>query len=251
MKEKIFAGLDLAWTVKNETGICFINEKGEILLSDSGVYSNADIAGLFLKSGMINKKNIYIGIDAPLIFPEDEKEYRTAERDLKKTKINGFHISSFQVSREYMYKAYKGSRGEDIAKNLTGENPKFNYTDKLFRYKHEVVETFPTGITAGLFPEIFPSGYKLKGKIADSLKGYRILYEKIRYFEKNKIISRFEENYKLPESDIKRKEYKKFEDRMDAFLCAFGLFLAYKKLVSELYFGDIKNGLIFLPLKQQ
>ena len=48
MKEKIFAGLDLAWTVKNETGICFINEKGEILLSDSGVYSNADVSYLML-----------------------------------------------------------------------------------------------------------------------------------------------------------------------------------------------------------
>ena len=40
------------------------------------------------------------------------------------------------------------------------------------------------------------------------------------------------------------------EDKIDAFLCAFGLFLVYKNLASELYFGDTKKGLIFLPLKQ-
>ena len=249
MKEKIFAGIDLAWTENNETGICIINENGEIIFSGSGVYSNNDIVRLFLNSGMADRKKVYVGIDAPLIFPEDSKEYRNAERDLKKTKINGFHISSFQVSKEYMERMYKGSRGEDIAGHLVKKHKKFTYTDKIFTNSHEVVETFPTGITAGIFPEIFPAGYKLKGKISDSLKGYTVLYEKIKIFEEKNIISRFAENFELPEKHLKRKDYKKFEDKIDAFLCAFGLFLVYKNLASELYFGDIRKGLIFLPLK--
>ena len=250
MKEKIFAGVDLAWTENNETGICIINGNGEIVFSGSGVYSNEDIGRLFLDSEMTDRKEVYIGIDAPLIFPEDSKEYRNAERDLKRTKINGFHISSFQVSKEYMERAYKGSRGEDIAGNLIEKHKKFSYTDKIFTHSHEVVETFPTGIIAGIFPEIFPAGYKLKGKISDSLMSYAVLYEKIKIFEEKNIISGFTENFELPEKNLKRKDYKKFEDRIDAFLCAFGLFLVYKNLALELYFGDIKKGLIFLPLKQ-
>ena len=250
MKEKIFAGVDLAWTVNNETGICIIDENGKIIFSGSDIYSNDDIAGMFLNSEMTDGKEVYIGIDAPLIFPGDSKEYRNAERDLKKMKINGFHISSFQVSREYMERAYKGSRGEDISGYLVKEHGKFFYTDKLFTHSHEVIETFPTGVTAGIFPEIFPAGYKLKGKISDSLKGYTALYEKIKVFEEKNIISGFAKNFELPENDLKRKDYKKFEDKIDAFLCAFGLFLVYKNLASELYFGDINKGLIFLPLKQ-
>ena len=250
MKEKIFAGIDLAWTENNETGICLINGNGEIIFSQSGVYSNNDIVRLFLNSEITDKKEVCIGIDAPLIFPEDSQEYRNAERDLKRTKINGFHISSFQVSKEYMKRAYKGSRGEEIAGYLVKKHKKFSYTDRIFTHSHEVVETFPTGITAGIFPEIFPAGYKLKGKISDSLKGYAVLYEKIKIFEEKKIISGFAKNFELPENNLKRKEYKKFEDKIDAFLCAFGLFLVYKNLASELYFGDTKKGLIFLPLKQ-
>ncbi|MDR2879482.1 MAG: DUF429 domain-containing protein [Fusobacteriales bacterium] len=250
MKEKIFAGIDLAWTEDNETGICIINGNGEIIFSGSDIYSNNYIAGLFLNSEMTVRKEVHIGIDAPLVFPENSQEYRNAEKDLKRTKINGFHISSFQVSKEYMERAYKGSRGEDIAGYLVKKYKKFNYTDKIFTHSHEVVETFPTGITAGIFPEIFPAGYKLKGKISDSLKGYIALYEKIKIFEEKKIISGFTENFELPENNLKRKDYKKFEDKIDAFLCAFGLFLVYKNLASELYFGDIKKGLIFLPLKQ-
>ena len=250
MREKIFAGVDLAWTANNETGVCLISEEGEIIFSRSEVYSNDDICSLFSDSDITNKKNIYIGIDAPLIFPENPEEYRTAERDLKKTKINGFHLSSFQVSKEYMLRTYKGSRGEDISKCLTGKDQKFDYTDKLFAHGCEVIETFPTGITAGIFPEIFPAGYKLKGKIADSIKGCKLLYDKIKVFEDKKIISGFEKNFRLPESSMKRKEYKKFEDRIDAFLCAFGIFLVYKELATEIYFGNKEKGLIFLPLKQ-
>jgi predicted RNase H-like nuclease len=246
MKEKIFAGADLAWTVNNETGICIISEDGEILFSNSGLYTDGDITELFLESELVKGKDVYLGIDAPLAFPEEEKEYRRAERDLKKTNINGFHLSSFQVSKEYMYRAYNGARGENISKNLT---KKYSYTDKLFTHTHEVVETFPTGITAGLFPEIFPVGYKLKGKLSDSLERYKVLYERIKLFEDSKLISRFSENYKLGKNDMKRKEYKKLEDRMDAFLCAFAIFLIYKKQAAELYFGDIRNGSIFIPLK--
>ena len=165
MKEKIFAGVDLAWTVNNETGICMINEDGKVVFSDSDVYGNGDIGKILLDSEITDGKDVYIGIDAPLIFPENIKEYRTAERDLKKAEINGFHISSFQVSKEYMLRAYRGSRGEDIAGCLVGGHKKFSCTDKLFTHNYEVIETFPTGITAGIFPEIFPAGYKLKGKI--------------------------------------------------------------------------------------
>ena len=125
--EKIFIGIDLAWTYNNETGICFINQNGEITLLKSEVFDDSEIINIIQDIENIDEKSITVGIDAPLIFPNDELEYRTAERKLKSTKINGFNLSSFQVSKNYMKRIYGHTRGEKITFELIRKNNKFKY----------------------------------------------------------------------------------------------------------------------------
>ncbi len=44
-----FIGIDLAWTYKNETGICVMNEAGEIEYLDSAIFSDEEIvSGSFI-----------------------------------------------------------------------------------------------------------------------------------------------------------------------------------------------------------
>ena len=245
--DKIFIGIDLAWTENNETGLCFLNNNGEILYLKSRVYHDDEILSLVLNQ-LILSSSIYVGIDAPLIFPDNEKEYRKAERELKKSKINGFSISSFQVSRDYMNRVYKGSRGEKITKAIIEKGPKFQYTKKLFSNKYELIETFPTGIIAGVFPDIFHVKYKLKGRIVDAIKGYNILYEKLYELEKLKIIKNFSKEFSPIKEILSGKEYKHIEDKLDSFLCALSMFLVYKNICSDQYFGDLEDGIIFLPI---
>ena len=54
------------------------------------------------------------------------------ERKLKSTKINGFNLSSFQVSKNYMKRIYGYARGETLTFELINKNDKFKYTNKLF-----------------------------------------------------------------------------------------------------------------------
>ena len=63
-----------------------------------------------------------------------------------------------------MKRIYGSARGEVISQKLCQSNTKFIYTNKLFENKYEVIETFPTAIVAGIFPDIFPNKYKIKGK---------------------------------------------------------------------------------------
>ena len=248
--EKIFIGIDLAWTYNNETGICFINQNGEITLLKSEVFDDSEIINIIQDIENIDEKSITVGIDAPLIFPNDELEYRTAERKLKSTKINGFNLSSFQVSKNYMKRIYGHARGEKITFELIRKNNKFKYTNRLFENKYEVIETFPTGIPAALFPEIFPCKYKIKGKIADSIREYNILYEKIYELEKLQIIKNFSKHFFKINVKITRKEYKNIEDKLDSFLCALGIFLVFHEKAEDIYFGDLDSGVIFLPVKE-
>ncbi len=86
-----YVGIDLAWTYKNETGLCIINEHGTIEHLDSAVYSDEDIIQIIKKH---DPTQLYIGIDAPLIV-NNENGSRGAEGELMRNRINGFRISVF------------------------------------------------------------------------------------------------------------------------------------------------------------
>jgi len=43
--------------------------------------------------------------------------------------------------------------------------PDFSLTGDPRNKKHVIMETFPTGITLGLFPDAFPIKYKIKSKV--------------------------------------------------------------------------------------
>mgnify|MGYP003518627779 CR=1 FL=1 len=54
--EKIFIGIDLAWTYNNETGICFINQNGEITLLKSEVFDDSEIINIIQDIENIDEK---------------------------------------------------------------------------------------------------------------------------------------------------------------------------------------------------
>lgn len=242
-----FVGIDLAWTYKNETGICILNEDGNIEYLSAGRYSDNEILQILIEN---SNENLSIGIDAPLIV-ENENKSRLAERELMKHKINGFHLSVFHVSRNYMQRTYGLIRGEVLLKMTTQHIKELEVSPVPIKNKNSVIETFPTATVCGLFPEIYPLKYKIKPKIPYKITHQNMTtllhrFRKIEVIDKN--INGMVES-ELLKTELDKKNHKHFEDQTDAFLCAYGLYSIFKEQANAITFGTIDEGFITVPIK--
>ena len=48
---------------------------------------------------------------------------------------------------------------------------------------------------------------------------------------------------------LTRKQHKHIEDKIDAFLCAYGMYSIHKGLADDRMFGNVEDGFIMLPVK--
>ena len=104
-----------------------------------------------------------ISIDAPIVV-NNEKGSRNAEILFMKEKINGFNISLFTASRSFLTSTFGQIRGEILSDKIISNFPEFVLSTSVSENKNIILETFPSGITCGLFSEIYPIKYKLKKK---------------------------------------------------------------------------------------
>lgn len=238
-----FIGIDLAWTYKNESGICVMDENGEVLLLESAVFSDEDIVNV-VKT--YRDDILYIAIDAPLVV-NNETGSRQAERDLLRGRINGHRLFAFNSNRTFMIKTYKGIRGEVLSNLIIDQLP--NISIGINERQSSIIETFPTGIVSGLFPDIFPVKYKRKKGMTfeETVGQMKLMTERLALLEQQNIISGFSSKLIVDEMTITRKYHKHLEDKLDAALCALGLYMIYKELAVPRKFGTDENGFILIP----
>lgn len=238
-----FIGIDLAWTYKNETGLCVLDASGQVEYLDSKVYSNKEILDVIKQH---YTEHLTIAIDAPLVVP-NEGGSRGAEGEMMRATINGQRLRAFNANRNYFTKVFGDIRGETlmhmIQNEISGIQIGFNKTES------SIVETFPTGIISGLFPEIAPVKYKRKPKTAfdeTMTEMGRLLtrFNKIEHEEKiiSGLVSRIDHEV------TGKKSHKHLEDKVDAFLCAFAMYSIYKGCASEEMFGTVDRGFIVIPV---
>lgn len=238
-----FIGIDLAWTYKNESGICVIDERGEVLVLESAVFSDEKLVNIIKTYG---GEKLHIAIDAPLVV-NNETGSRQAERDLQRGRIHGHRLFAFNSNRTFMTKAYKGIRGEMLSNLIIEHLP--NISIGMNEQDSSIVETFPTGIVSGLFPDIFPVKYKRKKGMTfeETVGQMKLMIERIGLFEQQNIISGFSDKLIVDETTITRKHHKHLEDKLDAVLCALGLYLIHEKLAEPRKFGTDEEGFILIP----
>jgi predicted RNase H-like nuclease len=249
----IFVGIDLAWTYKNETGLCIMNDQGRVLYLDAQVYTDAQIADLILT---YEDQDLCIAVDAPLVI-RNESGSREADRLLTRTRIHGHHLKLFMANRAFFMKAYGTVRGEALAKcvknaALTSYEKEIEFGFLAQKGHSIMVETFPTGICCGLFPDIYPIRYKVKGKVAysETNTALHTILSRVCQFEEDGLISGVRPHFEFTTGLIKRKAHKHIEDKLDAFLSAYGLYSIYKNTAEPLCFGDLENGFITIPIKR-
>ena len=234
-----FVGIDLAWTYKNETGICIISDDGEIEYLNSAILSNEEIVNLIK---YYCNERICIAIDAPLIV-KNETGSREAERNFMRNKIHGHNLTLFVASRSYLTKTFGEIRGETL--------PGIEINTMVSEEKSTVIETFPSAVCCGLFPEIYPVKYKLKRTVPYNETQYQMnrLLSRLRKLEEEEgIVKNLVSELKLNNIELCSKNHKHIEDKVDAFLSAYCIYSIYKKIANPLVFGDVEGGFITISV---
>jgi len=131
------------------------------------------------------------------------------------------------------------------------EIPAAEFNEIAVEGKVSMVETFPTAICCGLFPEIYPVKYKVKHKTPYE-ESKRQLIRILKRLEKiEKIEGRVHglvDKLNVSHLEITKKTHKHIEDQLDAFLSAYSLFTIYKGYANQKSFGDYMNGFITIPI---
>ncbi|MDQ7095468.1 DUF429 domain-containing protein [Desulfosporosinus sp. PR] len=242
-----YIGIDLAWIYANESGICVIADNGEIISCESKVFSDemiGDIVAEYARTGAI------VGIDAPLIV-NNETGARYCDSAIMREKIHGRNLSVFTCSRRFMLKHFGAVRGEEVVKTIQKRMPAFALTGDLSNKEHVIVETFPTGITLGLFPDAFQVRYKIKHKIAFETTKTEMgrmvsLLQRLGDFDPpiRNIDNFFDHSQGI--QAMSKKGYKNLEDRLDAFLCAYAAYWLARHKGKVI--GDDRDGFITIPV---
>jgi len=214
-----YIGIDLAWTYANESGICVIADNGEIVYCESQVFSDEKIADIVAEHA---QEGAIVGIDAPLIV-NNETGSRYCDVAIMREKIHGKNLSVFTCSKRFMLNHFGVVRGEEVVKAIRKRMPVFSLTGDLTNKKHVIIETFPTGITLGLFPDAFPVKYKIKHKIkfeTTKTEMGRMVNLLKRLSDFNPPVHNVEDFFNNSSSiqAMSKKEFKNFEDKLDAFL---------------------------------
>ena len=229
-----FMGIDLAWTYKNESGVCVISEKGRVMYCNSDIFSDEELAAIvneYSQTGAI------VAVDAPLIV-NNETGTRKPERLLMRDKFHGKSLSLLPCNRKLMKKIYGCIRGENLVSAIRNGNPCFSITPNIRTSSYSLLETFPTGILLGLFPGNYPIKYKAK-------KGVKIEERKSELIRLIQTINKLQELentgdyfYEVNIMSFSAVQLKHLEDKIDAFLCAYGAFWCHKNKGHERIYGD-------------
>lgn len=247
-----FIGIDLAWTNKNESGICIIGDNGKIALCEANVYNNDQLVEII---DDYSGNGALVAIDAPLIVDNDTGS-RKCEREFMSNKINGFQVSIRSSSKSFMMKYYNCIRGVELIDRLRHNLKHFALDTDIWTGTHKLMEVFPTGSCVGLFPEIGLVKYKInKKKPLEMSKKEMLRLLNFIHQNLNSItgIPNFDEFF-MPTFDIQtmsKRQYKNIEDKFDAFICALTAYYCYFHKEVTKTFGNIHEGFIILPIINQ
>ena len=209
---EVYIGIDLAWGEKNLSGFCVLTPfKDKMKILDIKLlHSLEDIVNEIEK---YFEYKIYLGVDAPLIVPNEignreiEKEFN---RDFSKYKI-----CMLPVNRNLLTKFSAEIRSELLYEKLSSLGFRRDYqNDKV------VFEVYPHSTIAQCFnsKKILP--YKRK-------KGRNTLFirEQLKIYQSYLLEISLENQFFKQDIDLlKGQALKDYEDKLDAYTCAYTLY---------------------------
>ncbi len=239
----IYVGIDLAWTKKRPSGLCILNDSGQILFWETALLRDKDIVDVIQK---YNDGTLQIAIDAPLVVP-NENGSRPCDRLFRKHRVHGHALGIFVSNRAFLNKTYGMIRGELLTQTLLDNIPQCSLRANPTNTGSWIRAPFPPALVYGLFPALTPIEHKVKSKKPyahyqnDMRRLLSFIYSILKELKNpSSVIEQVEEWRK----EINKKNHKHIEDAIDGFLCAYGLYLMDRGQAEVVSFGDVENGFI-------
>lgn len=240
----IFAGIDLSWTARHETGICILEgdrDSLRVVALEAAVLSPAEVAAQLTRAG----DTVVAAIDAPLLVTKE----RRAEAALARA-FGRYGAYAYAARPEFLERV-GGDAGPKLASYL-GEasfllDPLVLEREARGRF---ALEVYPHAQQVVLFGLQRILRYK-RGSLAtrrEALDVYRCCLAQLadaHPFEARGII---DELLWAPLVGMTGAQIKRIEDQLDALTCAISAFEAWTHgIVAEEVFGDAGNGYITVP----
>jgi len=209
---KIFIGIDLAWGEKNFSGFSALQEgKKKLKILDSKLLKSID--EIIIEIQKYEQHQIYIGVDAPLVIPNE-----TGNRDVEKHFNKDFakyKISMLPANRKLLTKYSSNIRSEELFNKLNEIG-----FERDFESKKVIFEVYTHSTIAVCFNNFKILPYKRKkGRDTAFIKEQLEIYKS--YLKKVML------KHDVLEEDLgvlKGQKIKDHEDKLDSLTCAYSIY---------------------------
>lgn len=233
-----FIGVDLAWSYNNLTGVVVLSYKNNVLTVENVEIVQTDEEIL---SFVDERNDNHMAIDAPLVVP-NQKGRRPAE-DVCSKLFRRFEAGPYPANRSWLERD-GNIRGEELSKKLVKQG---FVQDPYLRsgFDNVFYEVYPHPAMVVLFDLEKSLKYKqgTNRSYQDRYKAFDILVSHLKTLGVNGV-SFLDEEY----SSYKGKALKEFEDKVDAFICAYIAYYNYTHNDKCLVMGNVEQGYILSPV---
>lgn len=241
-----FAGIDLAWSNKNKTGIAIVEGnkiKAKLICADN-ILSNKDILNYI--NSKIKNQNALVAIDAPLIVP-NETGRRLAEEVVGKL-FRKYNAGAHPSNRKRLSQWSGTIRGEEISKLL--EKSGFKHSPKINKFENsrKFFEVYPHPSMVVLFKLDNIIKYKAKPK-----RDYNFRYSEFIKYQNclKKLSPKIEISKEIISKDVKKlkgRALKDYEDLLDSIFCAYIAYYSWTNPDKCKILGNMEEGYILTPV---
>lgn len=236
-----FIGIDLAWSEKNLTAIAILEGLQKPTLVDLTLCrTNHEI--LEIIRPLFKHPRITIGIDAPLIIPNQTGQ-RSTERAFLKD-FARFRLGVHAVNRNLLLRYGDPIRSEILYQMLQKEG--FSMEPDAV---HFCTEVYPHATILALFNEGKVLPYKKKpGRSREEINANLTVLQ-------SSLHSRIHTPHHRILTDtcdsLRPVHLKQFEDKLDSLVCAYTLWQWQDNPSQSRFYGDEKSGLLLAPIPPQ
>lgn len=243
-----FIGLDLAWTTKNESGICWLEGDSRENLRCTRLEAAVRDTESLADEVVTVDDRLVVTIDAPVLYSPERDVEREIARVFGKYKASP-HQAHYAVQQGY-------TAGIDLGKALAGRGFELNPGPLLEgdQGQRSAVEVFPHTIHVRLFgiEERLPYKPKKGRTVAfrrNVLQQYQDLLRELIECEAPRVLKHPDVERALdPDTaqNAKGKAIKRLDDTLDGLTCALAAWLIWSRPDEWEMIGDL-NGYIVAP----
>lgn len=247
-----FAGMDLAWSRRNPSGVALLEstDGGTPLVSHETLQSDKDILGWL--DDHVGDEPALVAIDAPLVVPNDEGQ-RPAERQAGRL-FRPYNAAPYPVNRTLLTRWSDDVRGETLAAMLEqrgfAHRPSIEQREQCRAFFE--VYTHAAMVVLLDLDERLPYKQRAGRSRTERARAFRRLQRRLASLEDAGT------PLLLPDSLLRRDVHemhgatlKRYEDVLDAVMCAYTACHAWRYPERCMVLGDLERGYILTPVSPE